>query len=71
MKNFLVEFFSVEDDLWKTTWQIILLPCTSLMLVLPQYNFYFYSSKLLLIAQSITAPILQSASAATCDKATY
>ena len=37
---------SVEDDLWKTTWLIIWLPCTFLMLVLAQYNFYFYSSKL-------------------------
>ena len=48
--HFLVKFFlwssSVEDDLWKTTWLIISLPCTSLMLVLPKYNFYFYSSKL-------------------------
>ena len=31
----------MEDDLAK-----ISLPCTSLMLVLPQYNFYFYSLKL-------------------------
>ena len=37
---------SAEDDLWKTTWLIISLSCTSLMLVLAQYNFYFYSSKL-------------------------
>ena len=46
---FCLNFFwssSAEDDLWKTIWQIISLPCTSLMLVLPQYNFYFYSSKL-------------------------
>ena len=31
---------------WKMTWLKISLFCTSLMLVLPQCNFYFYSSKL-------------------------
>ena len=37
---------SAKDDLWKTPWQILSLHCTSLMILLPQYNFYFYSSKL-------------------------
>ena len=51
--NFLFWSSSVEDDLWKMTWQIISLPSTSLILVLPQYNFYFYSSKLQLLNLSL------------------
>jgi len=45
---------SAEDDLWKTTWLIISLPCTALMLVLPHCNFYFHLYKLQLL--NLTMP---------------
>ena len=60
---------SAEDDLWKTTWLLISLPCTSLILVLPQYNFCFHSSKLLTLPQSLLQ--FHTCCSICCDQVNY